>query len=400
MNRRATLRAIAGTVTTSLAGCALPGRSDGQVSHAGQWLQGLRDARNTARIDANVPVEDVSRGWRHVVSNEWIRTQPVVGVGHVFVGTAAGSVIGIDVASGDASWRATTAGVQATPALVDDLLVVPGDDGTLHGFDGRSGIETWSVRLDSPATNSVTTVDGRLYVVTARGTVYALDSAGGTVQWRTALEARVTAKPAVADGTLFITGDTGGRPLSGVVVAIDAASGDVAWMRRSRKPITESARVGSDGVYVAGPLDNAIDASSVNLTGDVFRFDPASGEVLATLSDVASYRVGRSCSVDSVVPTTEGVYLAICQEVVAYAADGTERWRGAVEAGATTDLNAAENGVLVGDSNGRLHVFDAASGQSQTLTTVSGIAVTPAVLDSAVVAATNRAVALVGEPTT
>lgn len=396
MNRRAALRAVAGAATASLAGCALPGQSNAPVSHEGRWLQGLRDAQNSARADASVPV-DAATGWQHDVPGEWIRTQPVVGVGHVFVGTAAGSVLAVDAASGAEAWRATTAGVQATPALADDLLVVPADDGTVHGFEAQSGAEAWSVEVDAPATNPVTVADGRAYVTTARGSVYALDPADGTVEWRTALDARLLGKPAVADGTLFVTGDTGDGPLKGTVVALDAASGDGEWRRSSRKPLTGSPSVGADGVCVAGPLDNAIDASDESPNDDVFRFDASTGELLAATEDVASYRVGPACDVDAVVPTPDGVYVAVCHEVSAYELDGTLRWRSGVTAGATTDLLAVENGVLVGDSNGVLHLLDAASGQARRVADVPGIAVTPSVLDAAVVAASNRAVALVGE---
>lgn len=144
------------------------------------------------------------------------RSQPVVAMGAVFVGSHDGTVYALDLDTGCARWTATAAGEVRTPAVVEtwpegrqpaqpprlffgDLL------GYVYALDAQTGKELWRVRPDehraATITGSPVIHGGTLFVpisslevgsaenpdyacCTFRGSVVALDVGTGRTKWR------------------------------------------------------------------------------------------------------------------------------------------------------------------------------------------------------------------------
>lgn len=392
MDRRAALRAFTVAAVGGMAGCASLPSSGGEPLDAmpdGSWWQAKRNPSNTAFVGRELDVSDVTTVWNASIPDAWVKTPPLFDGDRIFVGTAEGSVFGFDATSGERSWRAETTGVQCAPALLQESVVVPVDDGHLQAFDVTSGDEQWSVRLGRSLPNDVTVANGRLYVASTDGTVYSVEK--GRISWRQSVGRRTVGKPAVVDGTLYVAVERRRGPHQGRVVALDAATGEVTWERYSEKALQGSVTVGQDAVYVPGARLNAMDEDEDTPRGAVFVLDPATGNVRDRLAVDPHY---APCPVRALAVGPDAVYAISCARVYAFDANGNRRWSTSVTSGVTTDLVACDSGVLLGDSNGGVYLLDAATGQSATLHSAPGLAVTPSVLQNTVVTAGTRGVAL------
>ncbi len=100
-------------------------------------------------------------------------------------------------------------GVWATPALFDDLVIVPTDDGRVLGLDRATGEERWVLRLPGPLWQSPVVVDGVLIQGDCLGGLHAFDitdtAAEPVERWTLQLgEGCVESTPALWDGRLFV----------------------------------------------------------------------------------------------------------------------------------------------------------------------------------------------------
>jgi outer membrane protein assembly factor BamB len=99
-------------------------------------------------------------------------------------------------------------GFFATPALHDDLVIAPSDDGTVYGVDRASGEERWQVELPGPTWQSPVVVDDVWVQGDCEGQLHGYDvadtSAEPTELWSVELEGCIESTPAVWHGRLFV----------------------------------------------------------------------------------------------------------------------------------------------------------------------------------------------------
>lgn len=154
-----------------------------------------------------------------------------------------------------AAWTYAAAGpVRRSMAVVDGLVMVPADDGTLTAVGLDDGLPRWQFSASGPMRDAYG-IEGRVYVVDGTGILHAFDAADGTARWASAVRFDWAAGPVVADGLVYVgTND-------GLLIAFDEGSGQQRW----------SARVGSasaplhwpsiaDGLVVAAADDGAFAA--------------------------------------------------------------------------------------------------------------------------------------------
>ena len=167
------------------------------------------------------------------------RSQPVVAMGAVFVGSQDGTVYAFDLQSGCARWTSNV------------------------GAEVRTGIvvESWpegTIPERSP----------RLYFGDLLGRAYGMDALTGEVLWRTRVDdhptATITGTPLLHDGTLYVPVSslevtTAANPaypcctFRGSLLAIDAASGKVKWRHYSvDQPAAEQGKT-SVNTAIMGP---------------------------------------------------------------------------------------------------------------------------------------------------
>lgn len=174
-------------------------------------------------------------------------------------------------------------------------------------------------------------------------TVVVLARDGGPeTRWRFEFGSPVGAGPTLDGAALYAASE------AGAVVALDAATGEVVW--KASVDATPRGLIRADGERIYFRTDE----------GGVFALDTASG------ADV--WDVSVEGGVNTPVISGELVILAGQRgEVVALdAATGEEQWR--TDSGRTLRadpalVGASKEVVAVGDIGGRLHTFDAASGE-------------------------------------
>ncbi len=96
----------------------------------------------------------------------------------VIVPTDDGRVLGLDRADGTERWVLSLPGpLWASPVIVDDVLVQGDCDGWIHAFDLRADaapVERWSLELGGCIESTPAVWDGRIYVGSRDGTFYAV----------------------------------------------------------------------------------------------------------------------------------------------------------------------------------------------------------------------------------
>jgi eukaryotic-like serine/threonine-protein kinase len=175
-------------------------------------------------------------------------SSPAVSGGLVVVGSADGSLYGINRADGTQRWKFDTRGpVMSSPAIVDGLVYVSSVDGNIYAVDSATGTQRWvfatkgerrftapgihgalpsTERMPDPFDvflSSPTVAGGTVYIGSGDQHVYALDAKTGTLKWAFATGDVVHAAPALANNTIYI--GSWDRNL----YALDAATGKEKW---------------------------------------------------------------------------------------------------------------------------------------------------------------------------
>ena len=130
-------------------------------------------------------------------------------------GTELGQIMKLDPSKPDDPlvWsvqanRGLDTGVWATPAIHEDILIVPTDDGRVLGLDRTDGAERWQLELPGPLWQSPVVVDDVLIQGDCEGTMHAFDvadtSAVPAELWSVELGGCIESTPAVWDGRIFV----------------------------------------------------------------------------------------------------------------------------------------------------------------------------------------------------
>ena len=251
-------------------------------------------------------VEHLELKWAYGASGvKFMRSQPVVSEGRVYLGTDDGKVSALDAKTGCTFWsskvRNVRSGLVIGRASQEEALFFGDVTGVVHALDLRSGKELWQSKIaDHPVafiTGAPTYYEGRLYVplasyeevsviapnypcCTFRGSLSSLDAATGKTLWQTHT---ITESPAVhgktkdgsdtmgpsgaaiwssptidtKKGIVYVTtGDNYSDPpseTSDAVLALDLASGKILWSRQFTRPDVYNLACGKPGEGACGP---------------------------------------------------------------------------------------------------------------------------------------------------
>jgi outer membrane protein assembly factor BamB len=123
----------------------------------------------------------------------------------------AGEITAYDVSNGEVLWsyKGTNLGSVPSPALLDDLVIVPGTPSVaLRVSEGGNPEVVWKSRKLKAAYASPVVYKGRIYAMTDIG-VACLDAATGEEIWRERLGHGFSASPVIADGKLYVAKEEG-----------------------------------------------------------------------------------------------------------------------------------------------------------------------------------------------
>jgi outer membrane protein assembly factor BamB len=270
-----------------------------------------------------------------------------------------GAAVQAPVGNPVVAWRfQAEGGVNQAIAIVGDRVVVPTENGTVHGLDRATGVERWSFDVAGEQIPvGVLAAGGSAHVADNNGIVYALDLATGAEHWRSA-PLGVATNLTYGDDQLYF------GTAAGEVVAIDVTTGAERW----RTPVPGAASAARNPAFSDGKVLSAIDGVGYSA------FDAKTGAILWTVPTgedaMGSARVGGSttfigASAESPVGHLRAIDLA----------SGAVRWVIDEPLGGPT-LDA---GVAYSGGQGVATARDAATGAERWRATFSGYVRGPAV---------------------
>ena len=238
------LLALVAVLVLALTGCTrdIGGVSSGWnalASSNGVVYVGTKDGRVQALVDNGF--EGVRPSWSFPQAEgtdnlNGVYSPPVVVGRLVYIAGEAGHLYALDVESGspsDRGWRRPQGQSQdleplvAGPAYdpINELLLVPSEDGNLYGYIADTGESLWDMPFDTDDRIWSTPVvsDGVAYFGSHDGNIYAVNTATGKLKWSRQTEGVVAGKPLLFNG-MVIAGSFDKN-----LYALDADNGDIRW---------------------------------------------------------------------------------------------------------------------------------------------------------------------------
>jgi len=278
--------------------------------------------------------------------------------GRVFAAGHDGRVSAFEAERGKRLWtRKTKLALSAGPAVSGDLVVAGTSDGEVIALNAEDGGERWKVSVSSEvlAAPAVARARDLVLVRTVDGKLIALDALTGNEIWFVQqsvprLSVRGTGSPIVS-GESVICGFDNGK-----VAAYSLADGSLLWEALINPPsgrteverladLNASVRLAGENVYVTG------------YQGTVAAIDLKSGQVVWA-REVSSYDAPAVDLTQLYVADASGELHGLAR------ATGQEVWRdGSLLNRGLTGPAAFGDAVVVGDFEGYLHWFDAATGE-------------------------------------
>jgi polyvinyl alcohol dehydrogenase (cytochrome) len=364
--------------------------------HAGYDLGNSRAAAGETAVGPDT-APDLSPRWE-LADVLGVSGTPVVVDGILYVGDWTGHVRALDAGDGTEVWDHAF-GDQPVPgavALDDERVFAASASGELRALDRASGDEQWTVRVDEDPSamvyGSPVHVDGRVVVGVAsdqeltgepptfRGSVVAYDAVSGDEVWRYRTSdaaagegpgVGVWSSPAVDEeaGRLYIgTANNTAPPASSrsdSVIALDAGTGEQVWaVQLTAGDVATTGDVGATpnlltvgGVPAVGVGDkNGVYHVLDRATGaELWAAELTEGSLLGGVTGSAAV-AGDTIFVASNRGGTTADLFALGMD------DGALRWQVPVGGAVSGSVSWANGVVYVSDSSGRVHGFDARSG--------------------------------------
>lgn len=188
-----------------------------------------------------------------------VRSSAAVVDGVLYVGSDAGGLHAVDVATGRPMWRYRAgAAVSGSPAVAGDLVLVTDASSTLHAVGVTDGAPRWQVRTGPTVpfpwgregwdyfASSPVPVRDLVVFGAGDGKVRAVELTTGAVRWSFATGGRIRSTPAISGETVYV------GSADGHLYAIDLASGEERWRFATEGASLDAAEFGFDRRTVQG----------------------------------------------------------------------------------------------------------------------------------------------------
>jgi outer membrane protein assembly factor BamB len=146
------------------------------------------------------------------------------GADRLYIGTAAGSVIALDLSTRERAWLFRSRGaVRGHVRQHEGVVYVGSDDGHLYALDAATGAERWRLETRGPVRAPVEVSSNRIFVGSFDGWVYCLERQTGKRRWSMRTGAAIEAQPTLVAETLVV------GSYDNFVYAVDPDSGALRW---------------------------------------------------------------------------------------------------------------------------------------------------------------------------
>lgn len=192
-------------------------------------------------------------------TGDQLRSGPTIWKNYALLGGCDGRLHKIDLVAGAAAGDGIPLDgpTGSTPAVIDNLAVVPTQSGTVLAFDLENGNRIWEFKDEerspeirsSPAviyTGKETATDAGLVVLTTRNRrVLGIDIKTGAFVWEAILRKRSDASVVICDGRVWAVST------DGMVYAFDLYNGEMQWSYQLAGQIIAAPAIANDRLYVA-----------------------------------------------------------------------------------------------------------------------------------------------------
>src|SRR5947209_8139991 len=179
-----------------------------QTPTAANWSQFRGDARLTGIAAAALP-DRLTLRWTYE-AGESIESSAAIVDGAVYVGSAKGELLAIDLESGKLRWKYSTGEGgfigESSPAVGADAVYVGDLAGVVHAVGIRDGRRLWTFRTDGEVRSSPVIVNDLLLIGSYDTNLYALERQTGRLRWKLRTRGPVHATPSIQNGVIYIGG--------------------------------------------------------------------------------------------------------------------------------------------------------------------------------------------------
>ncbi len=345
-----------------------------------QWPMFRGNPRLTGVARGALP-DELHVRWKYETPEPISSTAAIVD-GVVYVGSDEGTLYALDLATGRPKWKHEIGeAIESSPTVVGGLVIFGDDAGVLHACDAKTGAARWKFETEGRIISSANYCRGRIVFGSYDGYLYCLQLENGKQIWKYSAEERVHATPALAgpyamvggcDGHLHVVnlGDgtrAGHIPLDSVTGASAATEGPHVFL-------------GTYGEQVLG-----IDWRAGKVT---WRFEDS--ERSYAFMSSAAVSEGRAGSLPA------GLVLIGGRDKRLRALDpqtGKQRWQFVTKGRVDSSSVIVGERVFVGSGDGNLYAVKLTTGEELwRFETGSGISASPAVAAGCLVISTEDGV--------
>jgi len=228
------------------------------------------------------------------------------------------------------------------------------NDGRVSAFDAARGRRLWRTKVKLPLAGGPAVGAGYVLAGSSDGYVVALDAESGKERWRANVASEVLAAPAVGAARGFV------RTVDGKLIALDLADGRQAWFAQQTMPRLSVRGTGSPvldrGLVICG-FDNgrvaAYDVNDGSVVWDVLVAPPSGRTEVERLSDLNA----------TVLVIGEEVYAVSYQGRVVTLARESGQILWSVEFSSYSGLGADLNALYVSGERGEILAIERSSGR-------------------------------------
>jgi outer membrane protein assembly factor BamB len=225
--------------------------------------------RSLARVHVNLGPPTTSIWARGL--GDYIEYPPSYCDGRLYVNTYGGRTFAVDALTGKILWSRGGAGPKAsTPAIAGSRLIVTSKDGTVTAFDRETGRTLWQIRTQARVESSPVAIDGIAYFGVTDGRLFAVNAANGRIRWAYDTGGRINSSPSVYGNRICIT------TYAGSIFCLDRRDGRKLWSTYIKR---DFARYES---FYASPSTDGLRLFTISRSGKVVALRASNGDVLWT----------------------------------------------------------------------------------------------------------------------
>ncbi len=316
------------------------------------WPKFMHDNANTGFSEGPAPHTNHLL-WKFN-AGAWIFSSPAIKDGKVYLGSYAGKVYCLDVATGELVWAYRTGNrILASPAVANGFVFIGSRDNYVYCLDQFTGELVWMFKtgdwtISSPAVVSgPEIVTGRehfgdmVYVGSADFHLYCLDADTGKELWKSKFGNAVFSGPAVADGKVY----AGCHDL--YLHCLDADTGEPIWL---------SPKTGHIGIYSPSISNNRVFFGSSDHC--FYCLDAETGSLLWTFLMGEHMAFAPALAYGNVY-FCSGDHFIYCLNQVT----GKVVWKHKTDGALDISPAIADGRVYIGSTDNNVYCFDAIKGE-------------------------------------